>query len=312
MLKPNLKEMWFFSSPLPVAWKKKNKKQTWQFLTVWILSFHSGSQPRSRIRFLSQTNELQRLHYVASSKQEAGVSDGGGLVLHNEGGLGQPSPPCGVQAGVWESGALRGAAPSHAGVFVQLGQLPPRTRTARLLGLEKGGPHVWQRTHLYLWESTALRGSCQTPSPLIHSPPGLWGEFASGPRVGGPDHRRGAPLTSETTKGKGSLQRVQMWTIRMHRGRLMLTIFPRLRGHPPRKRLGLPFVPVAPTTTKSLPEGHWEVHIWETHHFPASEKRPEQPNLGFTLGSWTWLTPLWKSKPRIGPQRALCCSFMKL
>ena len=36
------------------------------------------------------------------------MSDGGGLVLHNEGGWGQPSPPCGVQAGVWESGALWG------------------------------------------------------------------------------------------------------------------------------------------------------------------------------------------------------------
>lgn len=33
-------------------------------------------EPHSRIIFLSQTNELQRVHYVAASKQEAGVSDG--------------------------------------------------------------------------------------------------------------------------------------------------------------------------------------------------------------------------------------------
>lgn len=33
-------------------------------------------EPHSRIIFLSQTNELQRVHYVAAPKQEAGVSDG--------------------------------------------------------------------------------------------------------------------------------------------------------------------------------------------------------------------------------------------
>lgn len=57
--------------PSHFLWPEKN----WQFLTVWIFIFPLW-EPHSRIIFLSQTNELQRVHYVAAPKQEAGVSDG--------------------------------------------------------------------------------------------------------------------------------------------------------------------------------------------------------------------------------------------
>ena len=309
MLKPNLKEMCFFHSHF--LWPKKKKKNpdsSWQF--EFYLSTLGASHTAELDSLVKQTSYRGSIMLPLQNRKLGWVMVEGWFYIMREAG-GSPHRPAGSKLEFGKAGPFGGSS-SHPRVSIQLGQLPPQIRMARLLALEKGGPHVWHRIHLYLWESTALRGSCQTPSPLIHSPPGLWGEFASGPRVGGPNHRGGAPLTSETTKGKGSIQRVQMWTIRMHRGRLVLTILPRLCGRPTQKRLGLPFVPMAPTTTKNLPEGHWEVHIWEIHHFPALEKRPEQPNLGFTLGSWTWLASLWKSKPQIGPQRALCCSFMKL
>lgn len=58
-----------FSVPLPVAWKKLTVLDSLNFIfPLW--------EPHSRIIFLSQTNELQRVHYAAAPKQEAGVSDG--------------------------------------------------------------------------------------------------------------------------------------------------------------------------------------------------------------------------------------------
>lgn len=45
-------------------------------------------ESHSRILFLSQTNEVQRVHYVASSKQEAGVTDWGKMGFTEEGMLG--------------------------------------------------------------------------------------------------------------------------------------------------------------------------------------------------------------------------------
>lgn len=68
-LKPNLKHVCFFQSHF--LWPKKNLTvpDSPNFIfPLW--------EPHSRIIFLSQTNELQRVHYVAASKQEAGVSDG--------------------------------------------------------------------------------------------------------------------------------------------------------------------------------------------------------------------------------------------
>lgn len=45
-----------FFNPTSCGLKKKKKKNNWQFLTVWILSFHSGSHTAELYSLVKQTN----------------------------------------------------------------------------------------------------------------------------------------------------------------------------------------------------------------------------------------------------------------
>lgn len=129
-LKPNLKHVCFFQSHF--LWPKTKKKQ----LTVPdSLNFIFPLwEPHSRIIFLSQTNELQRVHYVASSKQEAGVSDGKGWFYIMRDAWGCTHHPARCRK------SLTGSAPSNPGGFVQLAQPHPQTWMIRLLSQEKCRP----------------------------------------------------------------------------------------------------------------------------------------------------------------------------
>lgn len=92
-------------------------------------------EPHSRIIFLSQTNELQRVHYVAASKQEAGVSDGKAwfYIMRDAWGC-THRPACCRQS---PAGFVL---PTLDGGFVQLGQPHPQTWMIRLLSQEKFRP----------------------------------------------------------------------------------------------------------------------------------------------------------------------------
>lgn len=171
------------------------------------------------------------------------------------------------------------------------------------------------------WSSCALRiDAAGSPFPNtlptypLSSVPLGWVCLQAPRRWAQPQRENSVTFYEYHHRKKTSCPRVQMWGIcGQLEGEWRLPCSLHLQAHPCWMWPVLPFVTLAPMTTKSLPIGHREVDMWKTDHFPCC-REVRQSNL--TSASpwvmWTWLAEVWKSKLLIGLPRALWVSFMKL
>lgn len=265
-----------FSVPLPVAWKNLTVLDSLNFIfPLW--------EPHSRIIFLSQTNELQKVHYVAAPKQEAGVSDGKSWFYIMRDAWGCTYLPVHCRQNPARS------VPTNPGALFSFNSHTLRPGWPVSFPRRSAGPHIWQRVYLQrncadlpaLWELTQP----WRPFPSILTPhlSTLYvslGWLCLGTTRGWVQPQRESPMTFyEYHQKKRACPRVQMWVIcGQVEGKWHLSCCWYLQAHLSGYSQYFPsnFGSSDHKGPSNRPQESW--------HFKKL-KPPEQPNLSFTLGN---------------------------
>ena len=133
------------------------------------------------------------------------MSDGRGLVLHNEGCLGQPSRACLFETGVWKAGPFGVCSFPAWGLcsaWTDPRPPPPRTWMSKFLSLEKRPPQCLAQDLLVALRIDRVVGKFPDTLPTYPLSAGPLGSVCLRALCRWAQPQREASVTSETTEGR--------------------------------------------------------------------------------------------------------------